>query len=185
MGGLKVDNRGRTSVEGLWACGEVASTGLHGANRLASNSLLEAAVYASAIADDIRGLSSSRNDRRIAQEGRVTSAGAGGLPPPRLSSLRQLLDRHLGVVRDEDGLAEVARALGHAAFGTSAVANGELVALMVAVAARSRRETRGSHRRADYPLAANSPRSQEITLSTVRAAAVELTSGGALRKRTA
>ncbi len=55
MGGVAVDARGRTSLEGLWAGGEVASTGAHGANRLASNSLLEAVVYAARIAEDIDG----------------------------------------------------------------------------------------------------------------------------------
>ncbi|MGT2437563.1 FAD-binding protein [Bradyrhizobium betae] len=55
MGGIAVDARGRGSIDGLWAGGEVSSTGAHGANRLASNSLLEAVVYAARIADDIAG----------------------------------------------------------------------------------------------------------------------------------
>ena len=55
MGGIAVDARGRTSLDGLWAGGEVSSTGAHGANRLASNSLLEAVVYAARIAEDIGG----------------------------------------------------------------------------------------------------------------------------------
>jgi L-aspartate oxidase len=55
MGGIAVDAEGRSTVEGLWACGEVAASGLHGANRLASNSLLEAVVMASAVADSIVG----------------------------------------------------------------------------------------------------------------------------------
>src|SRR5258708_38499579 len=55
MGGISVDARGRTSLSGLWAGGEVSCTGAHGANRLASNSLLEAVVYAARIAEDIEG----------------------------------------------------------------------------------------------------------------------------------
>src|SRR5262249_8539436 len=56
MGGILTDARGRSSVDGLWACGEVASTGAHGANRLASNSLLEAVVFGARVANDIAGL---------------------------------------------------------------------------------------------------------------------------------
>src|SRR5262249_10366549 len=58
MGGIATDARGRTSLAGLWAAGEVASTGVHGANRLASNSLLEAVVFGARVAEDISGLAS-------------------------------------------------------------------------------------------------------------------------------
>ena len=58
MGGIAVDGEGRSTVEGLWACGEAAATGLHGANRLASNSLLEAVVAAGFVADSIAGTAS-------------------------------------------------------------------------------------------------------------------------------
>src|SRR5207253_7010309 len=64
MGGIAVDERGRTSLRGLWAGGEVSSTGAHGANRLASNSLLEAVVYAARIAEDINGQAIASPARR-------------------------------------------------------------------------------------------------------------------------
>ena len=67
MGGIAVDARGRTSLKGLWAGGEVSSTGAHGANRLASNSLLEAVVYAARIAEDIDGSSIAAPARRARQ----------------------------------------------------------------------------------------------------------------------
>ena len=83
MGGIKVDDQGRSSVEGLWACGEVASTGLHGANRLASNSLLEALAYAAWIAEDIKG---SQLGRSTGQP--PSPALAGRHRPVPISSLR-------------------------------------------------------------------------------------------------
>ena len=83
MGGIATDLRGRTTVEGLWAAGEVASTGLHGANRLASNSLLEAVVFGARVATDIKALVSQRaaprrSPRPIASTmtGRATRSGA-------------------------------------------------------------------------------------------------------------
>ncbi len=101
MGGIAVDGEGRSTVEGLWACGEAAATGLHGANRLASNSLLEAVVTAGFVADSIAGASS----------GRLPAPRPVALPPaPDPGALRALVSETLDVVRERAGLeAAIAR----------------------------------------------------------------------------
>ncbi len=77
MGGIAVDAEGRSSLRGLWACGEAASTGLHGANRLASNSLTEAVVFAGAVAESVAGASFARGRRRVRRKRRRPP-----IPPP-------------------------------------------------------------------------------------------------------
>ncbi len=156
MGGVKVDASGRTSVAGLWAAGEVACTGLHGANRLASNSLLEAAVCGRLVAEDIAGASVSAAEARF------------GMPPPMqpadpdlLAAVRDLMDRDVGVIREAAGLERAIGQLiewGRAARGTTA--EGPLgVALLVARCALRRRESRGAHWRADAVPATDALRS--------------------------
>src|SRR4051812_48333056 len=99
MGGVAVDERGRTSIPNLWAAGEVACTGVHGANRLASNSLLEAVVFGARVAEDIRGM---RLKAPIIP-GKKDFAAAGN-QPVQDDELRQIMARHVGVVRDGQGL---------------------------------------------------------------------------------
>jgi len=143
MGGLAVDARGRTTVEGLWACGEVACTGLHGANRLASNSLLEAAVCGAAVAEDLAGQPPrlSRPDAR-----------AEALPPPPTpGTVRQVLETYAGVLRDREGLTTAVEALTPLAQADSTDADPALVALFIATAALARTESRGGHYRTDFP----------------------------------
>ncbi|KMO12904.1 L-aspartate oxidase [Methylobacterium platani] len=159
MGGIRVDGRGRSSLPGLRACGEVAATGLHGANRLASNSLLEAMAFADLIAADIRGM-----------EGRAAGPSRAPDPvsaPDALPEIRALMEAEVGLVRDAAGLARaVARLAALARAGSAEAAAG----LLVAVAALGRRESRGAHWRADHP-GQSAPRSTEITLGQALAAA--------------
>src|ERR1700716_1563889 len=106
MGGIAVDARGRSSIDGLWAGGEVSSTGAHGANRLASNSLLEAVVYAARIADDIAGRAISAPTRM--PEGLPAPSNAA-LPALSEKHLRTMMTSHVGVIRDGDHLAQAVR----------------------------------------------------------------------------
>jgi L-aspartate oxidase len=142
MGGIAVDDTGRTSLDGLWACGEVAATGLHGANRLASNSLLEAAVCARWVAESV----SSTAVRRGAKMPPVAVPPAGDADP-----IREIMSRHVGVLRNRDGLRAAIEALHPVAFSTNPAADAAVVGLMIATAASQREESRGSHFRNDFP----------------------------------
>lgn len=159
MGGIRVNEAGRASVAGLWACGEVASTGLHGANRLASNSLLEALAYAQWIAADIAG--------EEAAAGAPCAPGAVRPASPARPEIRALMDRQVGVVREAEGLESAAERL-----GLLADRDGDdlsLVALAIAEAALRRRESRGGHFRADHPATAALARHSETRLADPQA----------------
>ena len=152
MGGVLTDASGRTSLDGLWAAGEVAATGVHGANRLASNSLLEGLVFAARVAEDISGLA-PRQLVSLAAESDCPAGGSLEVETMREQELRALMSRHVGVVRDSDGLAaaigaiaDIEREARSQALRTMAVA-----ALLVATAAWRRRESRGAHYREDFP----------------------------------
>jgi L-aspartate oxidase len=153
MGGVAVDARGRTSVAGLWAAGEVASTGAHGANRLASNSLLEAVVFANRIAQDIAQMPPPKKTTSI-------TAGADAGVPLALaqvddSELRALMSAHVGVIRDEEGLVRALAQIARIERKTASplLRNMAIAALLITAAAWQRRESRGAHFRSDYPSA--------------------------------
>jgi L-aspartate oxidase len=151
MGGIKVDATGRTSLEGLWACGEVSSTGAHGANRLASNSLLEAVVYGARIAGDIAGASLAQAAGDVAAAELVSAAP---MPPLLVTQLRQTMTGSVGVIRNRDGLvhalAEIAR-LERSGGPANLFVNIATTAKLIAAAALAREESRGGHFRSDFP----------------------------------
>jgi len=157
MGGIAVDAEGRTSIAGLWACGEAASTGLHGANRLASNSLAEAAVFAAAIARSIErapacDLGPARN--------------FGVTPSPSVpDAVRPILSRAAGVIREREQLRSAIGPLAALARFGSASADPALVALMIAVAALRREHSLGAHCRTDFPRRPAAPIRSRLTLA--------------------
>ncbi|MFI6174063.1 L-aspartate oxidase [Nonomuraea sp. NPDC051191] len=152
-GGVHTDLSGRTSIEGLYACGEVACTGVHGANRLASNSLLEGLVFAERIAEDIH--------RRRPQPGEpVPARAATGLVDPRVRTrLQAHMSAGAGVLRSRASLQATSKALRDALWTPVEVpactesweaTNLLTVAAVLTGVAAARLETRGSHWREDH-----------------------------------
>jgi L-aspartate oxidase len=157
MGGVATDLWGRTSVPGLTAAGEVACTGVHGANRLASNSLLEGLVFGARAA--VAMTETARAAVLDATQPRGPMPQGRPSRPARLEDVQDLMWRHVGLVRDAHGLAEAVTTLDGWRRGLAAGdegGNGELadavtVAWLVARGALDRRESRGGHARADFP----------------------------------
>jgi L-aspartate oxidase len=149
MGGIATDADGRTSLPGLWAVGEVAATGAHGANRLASNSLLEGLVFGARIA---RALKASPAAEASGTVERIIPSEP--LPAAPLRRLRRTMTECAGLIRDEDGLRTAASVfINLERRGKNAPAcNALTVARLVTAAAFARRESRGGHFRSDYPL---------------------------------
>lgn len=156
MGGVLVDANGRTSVDGLWACGEVASSGAHGANRLASNSLLESVVFAARIAIDLQSLFPVAHAFPIRE-----SQGDMGMEfsteHEAMGRLRAVMNDKVSVVRDQDGLIEALREIAaiERTSWTQSGRNAVLAAMAIAVSALRRAESRGAHYRKDYPEASD------------------------------
>ena len=151
MGGILTDADGRTSIDGLWACGEVASTGAHGANRLASNSLLEAVVFAGRIAENIAGLLlTGRKSPAAEKSGRADKTHPD---PAAVTRLRETMSKHVGVVRDASGLkSAIKEIVALEEVSQSPRFNNALTAAkLIAVGAFARKESRGGHFRSDFP----------------------------------
>jgi L-aspartate oxidase len=154
MGGVLTDQNGRTTVEGLWACGEVASTGAHGANRLASNSLLEAVVFGARAAADIAATVRRAELPALAAATEPVTAPAIEPDSTAVQALRQTMTAKVGVIRDEgslrDALGVIAR-LERVAPADRQLDNMLTTAKLITAAALLRRESRGAHCRSDYP----------------------------------
>lgn len=170
MGGVSTDLSGRTTVPGLWAIGEVASTGVHGANRLASNSLAEAVVFGERAARDIEHMTLPA---LIALGDEVVA------PPPPLAALaplRALMGEHTSVIRNGGGLTQ---ALGQieewrsGPLGQATLVRDALIAAQAVVhGALARTESRGGHYRADYPAPDKAQaRRNSFTLAAMESAA--------------
>jgi L-aspartate oxidase len=146
MGGVLVDLAGRTSLDGLYAAGEVASTGLHGANRLASNSLLEAVVCGRWVAQQWRSDGAAAGSPPAPLQHNWADAWQQGSPDPLIAKVRSVVTAGAGVLRDADGLraalAELEPLRGH---------DTGLVGYLVVEAALRREESRGGHTRLDFP----------------------------------
>ncbi len=158
MGGVATDIDGRTSIPGLYAAGEVACTGVHGANRLASNSLLEGLVFGARAADAMRQAARAGAIRRPRPRGAMPRGTAGGAIPGA-DTVRDLMWRDVGLVRDAAGLAGAVATLDGwrqtllAAGRDAGDPTGALVtvAWLMARGALDRTESRGGHARADFP----------------------------------
>ena len=174
MGGIHVDDDGHTSLEGLWACGEAANTGVHGANRLASNSLLEAVVYARRVAGGIQRRRAPQDELPLAvpDAPEVPAPGTEQELEAIIAATRRSVSRNVGIVRSGPGLQHALeqfrtldRRLGQILMGEfrdpvasfdrvlrwSEARNLLLVARLVALAALDREESRGAHYREDFP----------------------------------
>jgi L-aspartate oxidase len=147
MGGIASDANGRSSLPGLWVVGECASTGLQGANRLASNSLLEGLVFGARVADDVRGELAMGNLRGAPPAPQRFASPA----PPHV--LRAAMSRDVGVERDADGLARALETIARVERTSfePALLNMTAAARLVTAAALARRESRGGHWRSDFP----------------------------------
>lgn len=164
MGGVTVDDRGRTTVPGLWAAGEVTASGLHGANRLASNSLLEGLVFGAHAGTD-----ASEAARKIPDDFRITPLENASVPQPTepidvtdiRNSLKSLMWHSAGVRRDAAGLRDAVETIDrwcsyvlNRQFTTPAgweLQNMLIVSRMMVDAALRREESRGTHLRLDFP----------------------------------
>jgi L-aspartate oxidase len=162
MGGVRTDVDGRTSLPGLYAAGEVACTGVHGANRLASNSLLEGLVFGARAAESMRN-ESDASVRTGAVEASLPLRNETSLPPVEeaIQRLQQQMWEHAGLLRDAALLQSIDISAAEAYVAASPSPQWRRreyearslarMARAIAVSALAREESRGAHYRNDFP----------------------------------
>lgn len=162
IGGVRTGLRGETNIKGLFACGEVACTGVHGANRLASNSLLECVVFAKRAVDGANESSEPRPPVRGVDIDRSLFEAAG--PHEKVfgeckSAASRIMNRHVGIVRSREGLEEAARELNNMSVFLDRLSGYSRLKLKMILEVSSiitrfsllREESRGVHIREDFP----------------------------------
>ncbi|MFI0352350.1 L-aspartate oxidase [Actinomadura sp. 9N407] len=191
-GGVRTDLHGRTSVPGLYACGEVACTGVHGANRLASNSLLEGLVFAERIVEALRSdLETPSSLGTPSSTGTAPADVHALIDPAERGNIQRIMTTYAGVLRNAEGLAAAERELralaehgADAEQGTDVepgvpaweATNLHTVATAIVAAALRREETRGSHWREDFPDRDDTwARHQTIRMTTTGLTTTDLT----------
>jgi len=151
MGGILTDENGKTNIEGLYACGENACSGVHGANRLASNSLLEAIVFGDIISKDIK---ENINKSMVYKEVSIDITKSKSLSRLKLQELRSIMTEFVGVERDQEGLEKAYSRVKdiYTEYTMNGFLNNSLItSLLIIQSALTRKEHRGSHYRKDFP----------------------------------
>jgi L-aspartate oxidase len=153
MGGVETDTFGRTSLAGLYAAGEVACTGVHGANRLASNSLLEGLVFGARAGATAASEAIARAEAAEPRDWDFGTSADWRIDDGTRAEVKRIMWDKVGLVRDEAGLKDALSALEEIAARPLNTRSWNFVTLarLVAEAAIRRRESRGAHYRSDYP----------------------------------
>jgi L-aspartate oxidase len=155
MGGVATDIKGKSSIKGLWISGEASSTGLHGANRLASNGLLEALVYAATASNGIIQAIENKEYKIFDKNLPVPKVGFNLIDEKVILELRKAMSNWVGVIRTGEDIAKALRFikkldLEHGGKSTN-FDNMLAAATLIAAAAYLRKESRGGHYRKDFP----------------------------------